>query len=85
MRAVGWCVESASRAYGLACYIASEQYSQVQQGMSLSRHYEDHSEIKCTRLQVWVRGRATSSVIVVPTRRACDPRFDLICFYYWKQ
>jgi len=32
-------------------------------------------QIKCTRLQVWVRARATSSVVVVPTRR------DLTLFF----
>ena len=31
-------------------------------------------QINCTRLQVWVRARATSSVVVVFTRRACGPR-----------
>jgi len=31
-------------------------------------------QIECTRLQVWVRARATSSVVVVFTRRACGPR-----------
>jgi len=30
-------------------------------------------QIECTRLQIWVRARATSSVVVVPTRRTCDP------------
>jgi len=31
-------------------------------------------QIECTRLQVWVRARATSSLVVVFMRRACGPR-----------
>jgi len=31
-------------------------------------------QIDCTRLQVWVRARATSSMVVVCTRCACGPR-----------
>jgi len=34
-------------------------------------------QIDCTRLQVWVRARATSSVVVVFTRRACGPRCNI--------
>jgi len=34
-------------------------------------------QIDCTRLQVWVRARATSSVVVVFTRRTCGPRCNI--------
>jgi len=34
-------------------------------------------QIECTRLQVWVRARATSSMVVVFTRRACGPRCSI--------
>jgi len=34
-------------------------------------------QIECTRLQVWVRARATSSVVVVFTRRAFGPRCSI--------
>ena len=34
-------------------------------------------QIECTWLQVWVRARATSSVVVVFTRCACGPRCSI--------
>jgi len=36
-----------------------------------------HQQIECTRLQVWVHARATSSVVVVFTRRACGPQCSI--------
>jgi len=34
-------------------------------------------QIECTRLQVWVRARATRSMVVVFARRACGPRCSI--------
>jgi len=34
-------------------------------------------QIECTLLQVWVRARSTSSVVVVPARCACDSRCSI--------
>ena len=34
-------------------------------------------QINCTRIQVWVRARTTSSVVVVFTRCACDQQYNI--------
>jgi len=34
-------------------------------------------QVECTRLQVWVRDRTTTSVVVVFTRRTCGPRCSI--------
>jgi len=57
-----------------ACMHARDWSNDIRASEGIARR---HRQIECTWLQVWVRARATSSVVVVFTRRACGPRCSI--------